>query len=122
SKKISGDPVIIPEELREKIGMVIRKEMTRLSHHILVISVAAMHCHFLVELPDDLKEIRRIVGERKRKASMALRTKLPGRVWAHDGKYKGVDSVEHQRNTYGYILKQNDGWLWSHKKDDEEVE
>ena len=113
---------MIPEELREKIGTVIRKAMKRLSHRILAISVAATHCHFLVELPDDLKEIRRIVGECKRRASMAVKKQLPGRLWAHDGKYKGVDTVEHQRNTYGYILKQKDAWVWSYKEDEEEDE
>ncbi len=88
SKEISGEPVVIPEELREKIGTRIRLAMKQLSHRILVISVAATHCHFLVELPDDLKEIRRIVGECKRRASMAVKKQLPGRLWAHDGKYK----------------------------------
>jgi REP element-mobilizing transposase RayT len=122
SKKISGEPVVIPQELREKIGTIIRKAMKRLSQRILAISVAATHCHFLVELPDDMKEIRRIVGECKRRASMAVKKQLSGRMWAHDGKYKGVDTVEHQRNSYRYILQQKDAWVWSYKEDEEEDE
>ena len=84
SKTISGDPVIIPEELREIVGRVIIDELCRLGHRILAIAVAATHCHLLVELPDDMKEIRRVIGECKRKASVEVRKQLRGRVWAHD--------------------------------------
>ena len=116
SKEISGDLVVIPQELREVVGTEIRDELNRLSHRILAISVAATHCHILVELPDDKKEIKRIVGESKRKASVAVRKQLPGRVWAHDGKYESVDTPEHQRNVYNYIWnKQADAWIWSFK-------
>src|ERR1051325_12044243 len=72
-KKISGDKVVIPRELRDKIGTEIRDELIRLEHQILVISVAATHCHLQAELPDDKKQIRRIMGECKRKASVAVR-------------------------------------------------
>ena len=116
SSSISGEPVIIPDESREIIGVEIRDELVRKSHRILVISVAATHCHVLVEMPDDKKEIRRIFGECKRKASVAVRKELPGRVWAHDGKYESVDTPEHQQNTYNYIWnKQDDAWIWSFK-------
>jgi REP element-mobilizing transposase RayT len=115
SKKISGEPVVLPEELRRLIGRVIVDELYRLGHRILAIAVAATHCHILVELPDDMKEIRRIVGECKRKASVEVKKQLPGRVWAHDGKYGKVDSADHQRNTYRYILNQEDAWVWSYK-------
>ena len=101
---------------------MIRTAMKRLFHRTLAISVSATHCHFLVELPDDLKEIRRIVGECKRTASMAVKKQLAGRMWAHDGKYQSVDTIEHQRNTFGYILKQEDAWVWSYKMDADEAE
>ncbi len=116
SKRISGKPVVIPTELRETIGIAIRDELARVDQRLLVISVAATHCHLLVELPDDKKEIRHIIGECKRKASVAVRKKLPGRVWAHDGKYDPIETEEHQRNVYHYIWdKQDDAWIWSFK-------
>ena len=116
SKAISGKPIVIPRACREVVGTEIRDELTRLAHRILVISVAATHCHFLAELPDDRRKIRTIVGECKRKASVAVRKELPGRVWAHDGKYEPVDAIEHQRNAYNYIWsKQQDAWIWSFK-------
>ncbi len=114
SKALGGAPVVVPKELREIIGTAIRKEMERLSHKLLVISVAATHCHFQVELPDDMKEVRRVMGESKRKASVAVRKQLPGRVWAHDGKYEPIDSGEHQVNVYNYIWnKQAAACIWS---------
>jgi hypothetical protein len=114
SKAMSGAPVIIPRDQRQVIAESIRDETNRVSHRMLVIAVADTHCHFLVELPDDMDEVRRIVGEAKRKASVAVRKHLPGRVWAHDGKYEPVDTIEHQRNTYVYIRdKQDDAWIWS---------
>jgi hypothetical protein len=115
SKMISGDTVVIPKELRETIGVEIRDEFERLSHRLLVTSVSATHCHLQVELPDDMKLIRKIMGEAKRKASVAVRKQLKGRVWAHDGKYKSIDSIEHQQNTYNYIWNQEDAWIWSFK-------
>ena len=77
--------------------------------------MSATHCHLQAELPEDIKEIRKIVGEAKRKASVAVRRQMPGRVWAHDGKYKAIDSMEHQQNTYNYIWNQDDAWIWSFK-------
>jgi REP element-mobilizing transposase RayT len=116
SRSISGDRVVIRQHLREIVAVAIRDEMARLSYRILAISVAGTHCHFLVELPDDRKQIKKIVGEAKRKASVAIRKEMPGRVWAHDGKYEPVDTQEHQTNTYFYIWnKQHDAWIWSFK-------
>jgi REP element-mobilizing transposase RayT len=116
AKAISGTVVVIPRDRREIIGVEIRDDVIRVKHRILAISVAATHCHFLAELPDNRSAIRRIVGEAKRKASVAVREKMPGRVWAHDGKYEPVDSIEHQRNAYNYIWnKQEDAWIWSFK-------
>src|SRR5262249_55423368 len=91
SKKISGEVVIIPRELREVIGTRFVNELALMEHQLLVISVSATHCHLQVELPDDLKEVRKILGEIKRMASVDIRKTLPGRVWAHDGKYQVID-------------------------------
>ena len=116
SKEISGDAVVIPREQRETIGTVIREELARKSCTLLVISVSAKHCHLQVEFPDDLKVIRRIMGECKRKASVAVRKQLPGRIWAHDGKYELIDTQEYQANVYNYIwTKQADAWIWPYK-------
>ena len=116
SKKISGDKVTISRELRETIGIEIRDELAKKLCTLLVISVSATHCHLQAEFPDDLKAIRRIMGECKRKASVGVREKMPGRIWAHDGKYELIDTQEYQTNVYNYIwTKQEDAWIWSFK-------
>ncbi len=56
------------------------------------------------------------MGECKRKASVEVREQLPGRIWAHDGKYELIDTQEYQNNVYNYIWsKQEDAWIWSVK-------
>src|SRR5262249_18496164 len=106
SKRISGEPVIIPEGLRQIVGQKIIEKIQALGYRILALAVAGMHCHFLAELPDDLGQVRQIVGQCKWFSSHAVRARLPGRVWARDGAYKPVDTPEYQRNVLGYILDQ----------------
>lgn len=116
SKRISGDPIVIPRPLRLTVGHAILAKLKKLNHECLVISVAGMHAHIQVELPDDLSRIRHIIGQCKTVASHAIRDQLPGRVWARDGAYKPIDTIEYQRSVYTYILSQADAWIWSYKK------
>jgi REP element-mobilizing transposase RayT len=116
SKQISGDPVILADDLRETVGKAILQKLEKLQYQVLVLAVAGMHCHFLAELPDDLKAIRSIVGQCKTVSSHAIRERLPGRVWARDGSYKPVDTPEYQRNVFQYILDQEGAWTWSFRE------
>jgi REP element-mobilizing transposase RayT len=113
SKKISGDPIVIPKKLRDIVGNAILKQLQKLELRILAIAVAGMHVHILVELPDDKKEMKSIVGNCKMKSSHAIRQQMPGRVWAGGGKLKRIDTREHQLRTYRYILRQDGAWIWS---------
>jgi hypothetical protein len=115
SKRISGDGVVIPQFLRAIVGGAILAKLKKLQYRCLVISVAGMHTHLQVELPDDLAMIRHIIGQCKAVASHAIRNQLPGRVWARDGAYKPIDTPEHQSNVFNYILSQEDAWNWSYK-------
>jgi REP element-mobilizing transposase RayT len=115
SKSISGAPVIIPRQLREVVGERILEKLRTLNYQVLAIAVAGMHAHFLVELPDAIADVRHIVGQCKSVSSHAIRDQLPGRVWAHRGKFTLVDDAQHQRNTFRYILDQEDAWIWSYK-------
>jgi hypothetical protein len=74
-----------------------------------------MHAHIQVELPDDPSIIRHIIGQCKTESSHAIRDQLPGRVWARDGAYKPIDTVEYQRKVFKYILDQEDAWIWSYR-------
>ena len=112
-----GDPVVIPEEQRETVGRAILEKLRKLKYRVLAISVAATHSHWLVELPEDEKEVRQLVGQCKTKSSHAIREQVPGRVWAGRGKFIPIEDREHQLNTYHYILNQKDAWIWDFQKE-----
>lgn len=73
------------------------------------------HGHGLIELIDDMREVRRIVGELKRVSSKAVRTQISGSIWAAGGTYKPIADTAHCDNVDEYILfKQGlDAWTWS---------
>ena len=112
SKAIGGKPVVIPKQLRPVVGRKILQKLIKLDHRILAMSVAGMHVHMLVELPCHLKAVRKEIGLCKSASSHAIRRELPGRVWAVDGDFEPVDSPQHERRVYRYILDQAGAWIW----------
>ncbi len=120
SKKISNEPVVIPTGARETVGRKIVTNLRTGGHRVLAVSVSGMHAHILVELPDSLTEIRRIIGQCKTAASHAIREQLPGRVWGRYGGFKPINDKQHHLNTYNYILNQKDAWIRSYQEDEED--
>jgi hypothetical protein len=116
-KRISGPHVVIPQPQREMVSRAILAKLKKLGYACLTISVSGIHTHIQVELPDDLAKIRHVIGQCKTVSSHAIRAYLPGRVWARDGAYKPIDSVQHQRNVHQYILSQEGAWTWSYNGD-----
>lgn len=119
SGEISGQAIIIPRRCRALVGRTLIEKLRALRHEVLAVSVSGMHAHLLVELPDDTAAIRKIIGLSKAAASYAIHADLPGRVWARDGGWKPVDTPGHQREVYGYILRQPAAWAWSYREDEE---
>ena len=119
-QKNAVDVVVIPDESKETVGRAILAKLAKLEHRCLVLSVASTHSHWLVELPEDEKTVRKIVGECKTKSSHAIRDVVPGRVWAFRGKFIPVKDRE-QQNTYRYILGQEDAWIWDYKQEPTET-
>jgi REP element-mobilizing transposase RayT len=115
TKQISGQPVVIPADARSIVGKAILKKLDKLGYRILVLAVAGMHAHMLVELPDDDKTVKGIIGQCKTVSSHSVRKKLPGRVWAIQGSFIPVDDPVYQKNIYYYVLRQEDAWIWSYK-------
>jgi REP element-mobilizing transposase RayT len=113
AKKASGEPVIIPVSIRKVVGETILQHFEKAELRVLAIAVAGMHTHILVELPEDKKAAKQIVGRCKMKASHKIREQLPGRVWAAGGSLRRIRTVEYQRRAYRYILRQSDAWIWS---------
>ena len=93
-QQVSGEKSGCSNELRLR-SLESRSRRDESTFAQLLISVSATHCHLQVELPDDAKSVHQNHCESKRKASVAVLKQMPDRVWAHDGKYKAIDSIEH---------------------------
>jgi len=116
SQRISSEPIVIPKFLRQSIGEALIESLN--DHQLLVLSVGGMHAHVLIELPDDIKLIKRIVGGAKNLASRRVRKHMPGRIWAASGGFKRVDCQMHQRRVYKYILDHyfEGAWVWEFRE------
>ena len=119
AKEISGDPVVIPTELQERIGLAIVAELKKQECVVLAIAVAAMHVHILVESPSETAKHRAIIGRCKTAACYAVRVEMPGRIWGRNATYKPINDETHHRNTYRYILNQKDAWTWCFRQAEE---
>jgi len=115
SEENASGPVIIPRHLRPVVGTVFRDYFKEHDWRILCVSISGKHAHALVELPDDMRLIRSIVGKAKNISSRAVRKELPGRMWATGGNYKPIKDREHQINSYVYITTKQgpNAWIWS---------
>jgi len=119
SKRISGERVDLPPDMRPIIGQTLIDALCEHGRRVIAASVDDWHAHLLVELPDDMTTIRRIVGDAKCQASRAVRRRLPGRVWAAGGTFKRIASHAHHREVFGYILDHalKGAWTWSYRDD-----
>lgn len=77
AQRISGPSVVIPQSARRTVGQALRAKLDKLGHRVLAVSVSGMHAHMVVELSDDLKAIRKAIGECKCVASHAIRDVFP---------------------------------------------
>jgi hypothetical protein len=111
----SSSEVHIAKGLRPVVGKALLEFLREQEYPVLVIAVAKVHAHMLVELPDSFSKVRKIIGEAKRAASRAVERQLPGSIWARGGNYKPVKSRAHQTRAYTYILRDQgvSAWTWS---------
>ncbi len=119
SQSISGNPVSIPHQARKAACQAIVNELTDKRYRALIVGVGAYHAHALVELPDDPAKVKLIIGQCKSKSSHAIRDILPGRVWAHGGKFDRVETESHHTNVYFYILDHIDegAYVWAYRQE-----
>ena len=113
AKKLCPTAIVIPKHLREPGGRAVLAELQKCEFEVLALAAAGMHTHFLAELLEDRPETKAIVGRCKTAACYAIQEEMPGKVWARDGKYAPVNDREHQVNTYYYIERQSNAWIWT---------
>ena len=97
------------------MGVAITRHFLDEGYRVLTVAVGKVHAHGLVELPEDLRRVKAIVGNAKRKSSRAVKKELPGNVWAAGGTYKRVQTSGHLEGAFGYILYDQgpEAWTWS---------
>jgi hypothetical protein len=116
-KRVSGVSVRIPAPLFATIGRAILAKLEKKGIRVAAIAIGPERTHVLVELPDAIARVRVIMGECKASSSHAIRETLPGRVWGDGGKFKPVDTRQHQERAHKYIWDHYDEgcWVWSVK-------
>jgi len=113
----SSAAVEIAKLLRAPIGRAIVARLEKEGYRVLAVSVFFDHVHVLVELPDNVTLVKRIVGRCKRAACEAVKHEMPGRIWSAGGDWNAIDDPEHQENSYNYTLTEQGprAWTWSFK-------
>ena len=99
--------------LRKRVGQAAIEFCATSNYPVLVIAVAKVHMHLLVELPKELRTVKKMAGDLKRATSRAIKHEMPGTVWARGGTYKPVRSVEHHREVFWYILTKQGRFAWT---------
>ncbi len=90
-------------------------------HRLLAVSVSPTHVHVLAELPDDVSEIKTIVGWWKWFATRAIRELTDEfddiEIWSDGEGYSKVESREHLEEAHNYIVNKQgaDAWTWCYR-------
>jgi REP element-mobilizing transposase RayT len=113
SEQLRPDAVVILKPLLPVIGHAIIESAGQHGYRINALSIAPMHAHLLIELPRTGTVAE--VGKLKRRASFAIKDRMPGRVWAKGCGVKPIKDKSHLVNTFNYILrhKEQGAWVWS---------
>jgi len=118
-KKSGITPVKLPVEIRAIVGKALVASLLDDGWSVLATSVSSDHAHVLVELPDDVRSIKAMVGNAKRVSSRAIKAWIAGSVWSEGCDYESIKDISHQRNAFSYILNKQgaDSWTWSYTDD-----
>ena len=110
-EQLKKNEVTIARELRPAIGRAIHDELRECGIRVLAIAIVIVnvHAHLIVELPDDKRVIRQIIGEVKRW--------LTGKVWSRGEAAKPVDDRPYLINVIEYIIYDQgaDAWTWCYR-------
>ncbi|HUT57985.1 MAG TPA: hypothetical protein VNA25_09075, partial [Phycisphaerae bacterium] len=101
-RMMRGRPIRLTPEQRRIAGQALAEKLAEMGIEVLVLSVDAVHYHFLARFADG--QIRWRVGRAKKHASHVLsRHGLPGTVWAKRCRALPVRDRRHQLNAFEYI-------------------
>ena len=107
-------------ELRPLVARAFTAWLVKEKYCVLTVACGENHLHALVQLPDELPEVKRIIGCCKRRACQAIKHVRTGSTWSANGTYKRINDYEHQCNTFDYIRsKQGPGtFVWTYHNEE----
>ncbi|HXE53962.1 MAG TPA: hypothetical protein VN541_13150 [Tepidisphaeraceae bacterium] len=110
----SRPEVRLNPDVRPLIGWGLIEYLHGCEHQVLVVAITKVHAHLLAELPDNISRVRAIMGKAKQYASRQVKAYLRGQVWARGGTFKPVNTRQHHRSAYDYILYDQgpNAWTW----------
>jgi REP element-mobilizing transposase RayT len=113
----SVHPTRLRTEFLGIVGQAILDSLQKKDLNVIAMSVSADHVHALVELPDNVPAIKKIIGWCKWYGTRAVSEQIQGELWADGCSYKPVDDRSHHRTVYNYILTKQKlpVWTWSIK-------
>jgi hypothetical protein len=107
------DAVTIPLDLRPIVGRALVEFFLDLRLRVLVVAVGKVHAHAVVELAEDLRAVKRLVGEAKRFSSTRVTHPIPGPLWSAGGKFVPVEDDDHLKAAYEYDFYDQGRWAWT---------
>jgi REP element-mobilizing transposase RayT len=120
---LAQTPVVLPRQMRQRVGLALQQKLSRLGAWVLCLAVAGQHVHMLVKLSPKLA--RRLVGQAKKHATFEMREQgWKGKLWGLRAKVTLVQSRGQQVNTYRYIIRHaaQGAWIGVWKKEGGELE
>jgi len=109
--------VEIPLSLRSLICDSVREFCGRRSIRVLAVSVSDHHVHLHLQLTNEYREVKAIIGKCKTIASLAVRDQLPGSIWSRGCDINTIGDASYQRNVFHYITEgqEKGAYVWDYK-------
>ncbi len=112
-KRSKGTAIKIPFRLRSEMGKALLRSAVEEDYRVLTIAVSQKHAHLLVELPQDRKEAKKVIGRWKTARTKKLRKKFTGSIWGEGSKYKPVRTSKYHRRVFKYVSEEQGPRAWS---------
>jgi hypothetical protein len=108
-------------EVRIRVVEAFVRKMQLLKVRIIAFAMARQHGHALGEFPREYRELKKLVGKCKQRASHQVRDVLPGTIWSEGLKSERVKNKGHLHNTYDYIRTRQEAGavVWSHHPEED---
>ena len=112
-KRKCPDEVTIPLDLRPVVGRALVRFFFDAKLRVLSVAVGKVHAHAVVELVDDLREVKRVIGDAKHFSSCAVSYALPGKLWSAGGTFVRIENDAYLKSAYDYDLYDQGPWAWT---------